>query len=77
LPVGSGLLVPPGDASALGVALDRLVADPALREQLAAGARAKAADFSWPVIAARLVAVYEAAIAAQRQGSTRLQGARP
>jgi 2-deoxystreptamine N-acetyl-D-glucosaminyltransferase/2-deoxystreptamine glucosyltransferase len=54
----TGLLVPPGDTDALAAALDRLVADPALRERLAAGARARARDYAWPQLAARVAAVY-------------------
>jgi glycosyltransferase involved in cell wall biosynthesis len=37
-----GLLTPPGDVEALATALRRLLTDPSLREQLAAGARARA-----------------------------------
>jgi 2-deoxystreptamine N-acetyl-D-glucosaminyltransferase/2-deoxystreptamine glucosyltransferase len=57
----TGLLVPPGDADALAAALDRLVADPALRARLAAGARAHARRYAWPELAARVAAVYAAA----------------
>jgi glycosyltransferase involved in cell wall biosynthesis len=35
----TGLLVPPGDSRALGAALERLAADPALRQRLGAAAR--------------------------------------
>jgi rhamnosyl/mannosyltransferase len=38
----SGLVVPPGDAAALGDALRRLLEDAALRENLGAGARRRA-----------------------------------
>ncbi|WNV73725.1 glycosyltransferase [Geodermatophilus sp. DSM 44513] len=54
----TGLLVPPGDVAALAAALDRLAADPVLRARLAAGARARAADYAWPALAARVAAVY-------------------
>jgi glycogen(starch) synthase len=54
----TGLLVPPGDVDALAAALDRLAADPALRARLSAGARARAAGYAWPRLAARVAAVY-------------------
>jgi glycogen(starch) synthase len=54
----TGLLVPPGDVDALAAALDRLAADPGLRARLSAGARARAADYAWPRLAARVAAVY-------------------
>jgi 2-deoxystreptamine N-acetyl-D-glucosaminyltransferase/2-deoxystreptamine glucosyltransferase len=54
----TGLLVPPLDADALAAALDRLVADPALREHLASGARAHADRYAWPRLAARVAAIY-------------------
>jgi len=40
----SALLVPPGDAAALGQALERLLADPALRRRLGAAAQARARE---------------------------------
>ena len=54
----TGLLVPPGDVDALATALDRLAADADLRARLSAGARARAAGYAWPRLAARVAAVY-------------------
>jgi glycosyltransferase involved in cell wall biosynthesis len=54
----TGLLVPPGDVAALAAALDRLVADPVLRSHLAAGARSRAEEYSWPRLGARVEDLY-------------------
>jgi glycosyltransferase involved in cell wall biosynthesis len=49
---GAAELVPPGDPAALHDALKRLLADPAARERLAAGARRAAAErYGWDAIA--------------------------
>ncbi len=44
VPEATGLLVPPGDASALAAALRRLVADQALRERMGAAGRERARE---------------------------------
>jgi glycogen synthase len=54
----SGLLVEPGDASALTAALDRLLKDGELRAGLADGARKRVAEFAATSVAERLEAVY-------------------
>ncbi|MBK6472068.1 MAG: glycosyltransferase family 4 protein [Betaproteobacteria bacterium] len=61
LPAQAGWRVPPGDVPALQAALQRLIGDPALREQLAAGAREAGRRLpDWPTQAARFAAVLDA-----------------
>ena len=56
---GAAELVPPGDAGALAEALNRLVAEPAERERLAAAARAAAdGPYSWDAIAEQTLSLY-------------------
>jgi glycosyltransferase involved in cell wall biosynthesis len=56
---GAAELVAPGDAAALHDALARLLADPAARERLAAGARRAAEErYGWTDIARRHLALY-------------------
>jgi glycosyltransferase involved in cell wall biosynthesis len=62
----SGLLVAPGDADELAGALERLIGDPAQRERLGAGARARVEAFSAPAVVPRYEAAYERALAARR-----------
>jgi glycosyltransferase involved in cell wall biosynthesis len=58
--IGAGRAFPAGDADALAAALGELLADPAARDALAAGAIAAArGPYSWDSIAARHVALYE------------------
>jgi glycosyltransferase involved in cell wall biosynthesis len=60
VPAQAGLLVPPGDVAALQAALERLIAEPELRAQLAAGARAAAGHLpTWETQAARFALVLE------------------
>ena len=56
----TGLLVPPGDPTALREAIERLLADADLRERLGAAARAHVeADLSWSTATAAVVSLYE------------------
>jgi phosphatidyl-myo-inositol alpha-mannosyltransferase len=57
-----GLLVPPGDAAALGSAAARILADPTLAARLARAGRARARDFSWDTLVARVETRYEEAM---------------
>lgn len=55
----TGLLVPPGDAGALAAALDRVLADDALRARLAETAlRVGRDEFTWAANAARMSEIY-------------------
>jgi glycosyltransferase involved in cell wall biosynthesis len=59
----TGVIVPPRDVAALRAALERLLADPALRARLGASARAKAlAEFGWPAATAATVVAYRDAL---------------
>ena len=63
----NGLLVPPRDAGALAGAVARVLDDAPLRHRLAERAlRQVVSEWSWPVAAARIGAVYEEVCAAWR-----------
>jgi len=49
-----GLLVPPREPRELAVAIDSLLGDPARREQMGAAGRARAEEFSWPRVTAKV-----------------------
>ncbi len=56
---GAARLVPPGDPIALAVALNELLADPAVRDELAAAAtEAAATTYSWERIGEQTMALY-------------------
>jgi glycosyltransferase involved in cell wall biosynthesis len=64
---GAARLVPPGDSTALAVALNELVADPAARKQLTTASReAAAGPYSWDEAARRTLDLYEDLLAAFR-----------
>src|SRR5436305_1394403 len=57
--IGAARLVPPGDAGALGAALEDLLSDSEARARLAAAAQAAAdGPLSWDAAAERTLAVY-------------------
>ena len=58
----AALLVPPGDAAALGAALRRLIDDPALAASLSDAGDARAARFSMDSLAQRYVDIYTSAM---------------
>jgi len=64
-----GLLVSPGDASALSEAMGRLLDDPQLRRKMGQQGRRKVeAQYAWPRIIPRLVELYEQALAEGERG---------
>jgi glycosyltransferase involved in cell wall biosynthesis len=59
----TGVVVPPRDPAALRAALDRLLADPALRRRLGSAGRRRAQErFSWDVVTEATVAAYRMAL---------------
>jgi phosphatidylinositol alpha-mannosyltransferase len=60
----AGVLVPAGVPAALSGALGDLLDDPGQRAALAAAGRRRAAMWDWPVVARRVLQVYETAVAA-------------
>ncbi|HSI82043.1 MAG TPA: glycosyltransferase family 4 protein [Solirubrobacterales bacterium] len=66
---GAARIVPAGDAAALGQVLAELVADPAERGRLAAGAReAAAGPYSWDRVAGRHLELYRRLLVASPAG---------
>jgi len=60
---GCGVLVPPGDAPALAAALTDMLSDNARRHDLGARGAARAAEYDWRRIAARLESIYSRLVA--------------
>jgi starch synthase len=67
----TGLLVDPGDPTALAAALNSVVRDPGRAAEMGRSGRKRAiADFGWPAIAAQTAALYEDLVAAAPAGVT-------
>jgi phosphatidylinositol alpha-mannosyltransferase len=64
-----GVLVPPGDPTALGEALHALALDPERRRTMSSHALERAERFAWPRVAGEVVAAYEDAIAVPEAAS--------
>ena len=58
-----GVLVPPGDGTAVAAALRDLALDPERRLAMGAAARDRAERYAWPHVAAEVVRAYEDAVA--------------
>ena len=73
-----GVLVPPGDPTALAAAIDDLMRDPARRAAMGVAARERAETrFSWMATAAQTVEVYRRAIAAHAAAAGREGASQP
>jgi glycosyltransferase involved in cell wall biosynthesis len=59
---GAGLLVPPGDASALATAIEQLLTTPGLCTEVAGAARVRVAQFDAPGMAEKVAEVYRSAL---------------
>jgi glycosyltransferase involved in cell wall biosynthesis len=65
----TGLLVPPGDATALAAAMRRIVSDPALRERLGRGGRERINSFTADAIIPRFQEIYRRVLATVESGA--------
>ncbi|HEX7301220.1 MAG TPA: flippase-like domain-containing protein [Solirubrobacteraceae bacterium] len=77
-----GVLVPPGDATALAQTLRDLAVEPRRREAMAAQAHEHAARFAWPTVAGEVLDAYRDAVtmpraATMHQRAAVFVGARP
>jgi phosphatidyl-myo-inositol alpha-mannosyltransferase len=65
---GCARLVPPGDVAALAAQLAALLADPDACARLGRAGRALAREFDSPVIAQRVIEIYQSALVSRRGG---------
>ncbi|MGC1183894.1 MAG: glycosyltransferase family 4 protein [Candidatus Dormiibacterota bacterium] len=66
-----GLLTPPGDEAQMAATLARLLDNPGLRQQMGERGRRAAEGYAWPLVADRVLSVYESALRARRQPEVR------
>ncbi len=62
---GAALVFDPTDTAAIAGAIEQLLGDPALREEVVRSGRKRAAEFSWQKAARKTLAVYERAMQAR------------
>jgi glycosyltransferase involved in cell wall biosynthesis len=60
-------VVPTGDEAQMAAALARLLGSQQLRQQIGAKGRFAAEGYAWPLIADRVLSVYESALRARRR----------
>jgi len=61
-----GLLVEPENESALAEAIIRVLRDPSLRSSMGEQGRLKAQQYDWPIVARRVLSMYERALSRSR-----------
>lgn len=66
-----GLLTPAGDEAQLAATLARLLDNPDLRRQLGERGRQAAEGYAWPLVADRVLSVYDSALRARSQTEVR------
>lgn len=64
----NGVLTPPKDEHALAMGIVRVLADAEFRQRIVSNANEHVKQFDWPVVAERVMAVYERAISSNRAG---------
>ncbi len=67
----NGLLVPPGDVTALVGAIRRVLIDPTLADRLSVGGRARAAEMSWDRSTEKMLDVYSRAFGLRLESRAR------
>jgi glycosyltransferase involved in cell wall biosynthesis len=64
----TGFHVPDRDPEALADRICELITDPLLRAELSETAAAYAKGYAWPLIAEKIIAVYETVLAGRKDG---------
>jgi D-inositol-3-phosphate glycosyltransferase len=64
----TGFHVPDRDPEALADRICEIITDPLLRAELSERAATYAKDYAWPLIAEKIIAVYETVLAGRKDG---------
>jgi len=64
----TGFHVPDRDPEALSDRICQIITDPLLRAELGEQAAANARGYAWPLIAEKIIGVYESVLAGRRDG---------
>jgi len=72
-----GITVPPRNAEKLAEAILKLARDKKLREEMGARGKPRAAQYNWPVVAKKVLDIYEGVLAKNRQAGAAQDKAEP